>query len=31
VYRSLDFRDEEIVFDRLAQSLSGEVLERVYL
>lgn len=31
VYRSLDFRDEEVVFDRLAQSLSGEVLERVYL
>lgn len=31
VYRALDFRDEEIVFDRLAQSLSGEVLERVYL
>ena len=31
VYRSLDFRDEEIVFDRLAQSLSGDVLERVYL
>ncbi|MGB3052276.1 MAG: hypothetical protein WBB42_14830 [Polyangiales bacterium] len=31
VYRSLDFRDEEVVFDRLAQSLSGDVLERVYL
>ncbi|NNE20431.1 MAG: hypothetical protein HKN10_18345 [Myxococcales bacterium] len=31
VYRALDFRDEEVVFDRLAQSLSGEVLERVYL
>jgi hypothetical protein len=31
VYRSLDFRNEEVVFDRLAQSLSGDVLERVYL
>jgi len=31
VYRALDFRDEEVVFDRLAQSLSGDVLERVYL
>ena len=31
VYRALDFRQEEIVFDRLAQSLSGDVLERVYL
>ncbi len=31
VYRALDFRDEEAVFDRLAQSLSGDVLERVYL
>ena len=31
VYRALDFRQEEVVFDRLAQSLSGEVLERVYL
>ncbi|MGB5416934.1 MAG: hypothetical protein WBN01_20040, partial [Polyangiales bacterium] len=31
VYRALDFRDEEIVFDRLAQSLAGDVLERVYL
>ena len=31
IYRALDFRDEEIVFDRLAQSLSGDVLERVYL
>jgi hypothetical protein len=30
-YRALDFRDEEVVFDRLAQSLSGDVLERVYL
>lgn len=30
-YRALDFRDEEVVFDRLAQSLSGEILERVYL
>ncbi|UCH28515.1 MAG: hypothetical protein JSV06_09575, partial [Myxococcales bacterium] len=25
-YRALDFRDEEVVFDRLAQSLSGDVL-----
>jgi hypothetical protein len=31
VYRALDFRQEELVFDRLAQSLSGDVLERVYL
>jgi hypothetical protein len=31
VYRALDFREEEVVFDRLAQSLSGDVLERVYL
>jgi hypothetical protein len=31
IYRALDFRQEEIVFDRLAQSLSGDVLERVYL
>lgn len=31
VYRALDFRREELVFDRLAQSLSGDVLERVYL
>jgi hypothetical protein len=30
-YRALDFSDEEVVFDRLAQSLSGDVLERVYL
>ena len=30
-YRALDFRDEEVIFDRLAQSLSGDVLERVYL
>ena len=31
VYRALDFREEELVFNRLAQSLSGDVLERVYL
>jgi hypothetical protein len=31
IYRALDFRDEEVVFDRLSQSLSGDVLERVYL
>lgn len=31
VYRALDFRDEEVIFDRLAQSLTGDVLERVYL
>jgi hypothetical protein len=31
VYRALDFRQEEVVFDRLAQSLSGDILERVYL
>lgn len=31
VYRALDFRGEEVVFDRLAQSLSGDVLEQVYL
>jgi hypothetical protein len=31
VYRALDFRQEDVVFDRLAQSLSGDVLERVYL
>jgi hypothetical protein len=30
-YRALDFRDEEQVFDRLEQSLSGDVLEKVYL
>jgi hypothetical protein len=30
-YRALDFRDEEVVFDRLEASLSGDVLERVYL
>lgn len=30
-YRALDFRDEELVFDRLAQSLAGDVLERIYL
>ncbi len=30
-YRALDFRDEELVFDRLARSLSGDILERVYL
>ena len=30
-YRALDFRDEEVVFDRLAQSFTGDVLERVYL
>ena len=31
VYRAFDFRDEEVVFDRLAQSFTGDVLERVYL
>ena len=31
VYRALDFRDEEVVFDRLEKSLSGDVLEQVYL
>jgi hypothetical protein len=31
IYRALDFRDEEVIFDRLAQSLTGDVLERVYL
>ena len=31
VYRALDFRQEEVVFDRLSQSLTGDVLERVYL
>ncbi len=31
VYRALDFREEEVIFDRLDQSLSGDVLERVYL
>ena len=31
IYRALDFRDEEVVFDRLSQTLSGDVLERVYL
>jgi len=31
VYRALDFRQEEVVFDRLAQSLAGDVLEQVYL
>lgn len=30
-YRALDFRDEEVVFDRLANSLSGDILERAYL
>ena len=31
VYRALDLREEEVVFDRLANSLAGDVLERVYL
>ncbi len=31
VYRALDFREEEVVFDRLEKSLAGDVLERVYL
>lgn len=30
-YRALDFRDEEVVFDRLEKSLAGDVLEQVYL
>jgi hypothetical protein len=31
IYRALDFRDEEVVFDRLEQSLAGDILEQVYL
>jgi hypothetical protein len=31
VYRSFDFREEEDVYDRLAKSVSGDLLEEIYL
>ena len=31
IYRSFDFRKEEDVYDRLATSVSGELLSRIYL
>jgi hypothetical protein len=31
VYRSFDFREEEDVYDRLAVSVSGDLLEEIYL
>ena len=31
IYRSFDFRDEEDVYDRLATSVSGELLSDIYL
>jgi hypothetical protein len=31
VYRSFDFREEEDVYDRLEKSVSGELLEEIYL
>jgi hypothetical protein len=31
VYRSFDFREEEDVYDRLATSVSGDLLEEIYL
>jgi hypothetical protein len=31
VYRAFDFRDEERVYDTLARSVTGELLERTYL
>ncbi len=31
IYRSFDFREEEAVYDRLATSVSGELLSAIYL
>jgi hypothetical protein len=31
VYRSFDFREEDDVYDRLAKSVSGDLLEEIYL
>jgi hypothetical protein len=31
VYRAFDFRDEERIYDLLAQSASGDLLEQIYL
>jgi hypothetical protein len=31
IYRSFDFREEEDVYDRLATSVSGDLLENIYL
>jgi hypothetical protein len=31
VYRSFDFREEEAVYDRLAVSVTGDLLEEIYL
>lgn len=31
IYRSFDFREEEDVYDRLATSISGELLSEIYL
>ena len=31
IYRAFDFRDEEKIYDVLARSIEGELLERVYL
>ena len=31
IYRSFDFREEEDVYDRLATSVSGDLLSDIYL
>ena len=31
VYRAFDFRDEERIYDTLALSVSGDLLEQIYL
>ena len=31
VYRAFDFRDEEVVYDKLARSAAGDLLEEIYL
>ena len=31
VYRSMDFREEEDVYDRLATSVHGDLLSEIYL
>jgi hypothetical protein len=31
IYRSFDFREEEAVYDRLATSVSGDLLSKIYL
>jgi hypothetical protein len=31
IYRSFDFREEEAVYDRLATSVSGDLLSEIYL